>query len=100
MTTPEELRDAARRGRADAADLRSLATGLARSHLHELTRLSGDGTWLGPTAAAFQAELTRGRHQVEAAIDDLRRVAALRDAEATDLDRAAMRTQLAGTVPR
>jgi uncharacterized protein YukE len=89
MTTPEQLREAARRARADATELRFFATGLARSHIHELSRLSGDGIWLGPTAAAFQAEVTRSRHDVEAAIDDLHRMAVLRDAEAADLDRAA-----------
>lgn len=95
MTTPEELHAAARRARADATELRTLAAGLTRSHVHQLTHLCGDTTWLGPTAAAFQADVTRSRHALDAAVDDLRRLAVLRDAEAVDLDRAAARAQAA-----
>jgi hypothetical protein len=89
MTTPEELRGSARRARVDAAELRTQAALLDRSHLHELSRLAGDSTWLGPTAAALQGAIERSRHQLQAATDVLRRDAMYLDAEASDLDRAA-----------
>jgi hypothetical protein len=89
MTTPEDLRAQARRARAEADELRRLAALLDRSHMHELTRLSGEQTWLGPTAAELATLVARGREQLERAAADLRRQALLSDHEASDLDRAA-----------
>jgi hypothetical protein len=93
MTTPEELRGSARLARVDAAELRTQAARLDRSHLHEIGRLAGDSTWLGPTAAALQRAIERSRCQLQAATDALRRDAMNLDAEASDLDRAAAQAQ-------
>lgn len=94
MTTTEELRASARARRAEAVDLRALAFRMDRSHVHELTRLSGDATWVGPTATALQAQVGRSRIELERASDDLRRTALRLEVEALDLDRAAMRAQM------
>ena len=89
MTTPEDLRAQARRARAEADDLRRLAALLDRSHVHELTRLSGDRTWIGPTADALAAAVAHAREQLARAAADARRAATVTDQEASDLERAA-----------
>jgi len=98
MTTPDDLRAAARRARAEATELRTLAAGLDHSHVHELTRLGGDSTWVGPSASLFQAAVDRGRQEIGWAAADLRRAGTLLDQEASDLDRAAARAALAAAV--
>jgi hypothetical protein len=99
MSPPEALRAAARRARREAGDLRALASRLDHSHLHELTRLAGERTWVGPTASELQAAVSAGRHDLEGAADDLRRQAAVLDQEAEDCDRAAMRAELLELLP-
>jgi hypothetical protein len=89
MTTPEDLRAQARRARVDADELRRLAALLDRSHVHELTRLAGDRTWIGPTADALAGAVARARQQLERAAADVRRGAVAADQEASDLERAA-----------
>src|SRR6476469_1633298 len=89
MTTPEDLRAQARRARVEADELRRLATLLDRYHVHELTRLAGDRTWIGPTADALAAVVAQARGQLERAGADLRRAAVAADQEASDLERAA-----------
>jgi hypothetical protein len=92
--TPEELRRAARRARDEALELRRLASGLDDSHVHHLAALSGDQTWLGPTATSFQGALRRSEAELRAAASDARRGACLREQEACDLDRAAARAEM------
>ena len=94
MTTADELRATARRARHDADALRALAAGLDRSIIHDLTALAGDRTWVGPTAARVEQAVRTARHELDGAAADLRREASLLDHEATDLERAAARTQL------
>ncbi len=89
MTTPEDLRAQARRARVDADELRRLASLLDHSHVHELTRLAGDRTWIGPTADALAAAVAHARGQLERAAADVRRGAVAADQEASDLERAA-----------
>jgi len=89
MTTPEDLRAQARRARVDADELRRLAALLDRSHVHELTHLAGDRTWIGPTADALAGAVTHAREQLARAAADLRRGAVVADQEASDLERAA-----------
>ena len=89
MTTPEDLRAQARRARVDADELRRLASSLDRSHVHELTRLAGDRTWIGPTADALAAAVAHARGQLERAAADARHGAVAADQEASDLERAA-----------
>ena len=99
MTTPEDLRAQARRARVEADELRRLAALLDRSHVHELTRLAGDRTWIGPTADALAGAVTHAREQLARAAADLRRAAVAVDQEASDLERAAAQatvTLLAG----
>ena len=93
MTTTEDLRASAQARRAEAADLRALAARLDRSHVHEITRLSGDTTWVGPTADALHGQVTRSRIELQQASDDLRRTALRLEIEAQDFDRAAVRAQ-------
>jgi hypothetical protein len=95
MTTVDELRAAARRARGDADALRAGAAGLDRSAVHELPRLAGDRTWVGPTAARVDQAVRRAGQELAAVSDDLRRHAARLDHEASDLERAAARAQLA-----
>ena len=95
MTTPEDLRAQARRARVDADELRRLAALLDRSHVYELTRLSGDRTWIGPTAEALAGAVAHAREQLERAAGDLRRGAVVADQEASDLDRAAAQATVA-----
>jgi hypothetical protein len=87
--TPEELRRAARHARSEALDLRRLASRLEASHVHQLAALSGDRTWLGPTATAFQDALRWSEVELRVAAADARRAAGRREQEACDLDRAA-----------
>jgi len=89
MTTPEDLRTQARRARVDADELRRLAALLDRSHVHELTRLAGDRTWIGPTADVLAGAVVHAREQLHGAAADLRRGAVVADQEASDLERAA-----------
>ena len=89
MTTVEELRSEARQARDDADALRALAAGLDRSAIHDLTHLAGDRTWVGPTASRLEQAVRSARHHLHESAGDLRRVAAVLDQEATDLDRAA-----------
>ena len=101
MTTPEELRAQARRARAEADELRRLAALLDRSHVHELTRLAGDRTWIGPTADVLAGVVAHARQQLEGAAADVRRGAVAADQEASDLERAAAQatvTMAAGAV--
>jgi hypothetical protein len=100
MTTPEELRAQARRAHVDADELRRLAALLDRSHVHELTRLAGDRTWIGPTADALAGALAHARQQLERAAADVRRGAVAAEQEASDLERAAAQAAalLAGRV--
>jgi hypothetical protein len=86
MTTVDDLRAAARRARGDADALRAGAAALDRSAVHDLTRLAGDRTWVGPTAA---------RVELAAAADVLRHQASRLDDEARELEHAAARAQLA-----
>ena len=58
-------------------------------------RSAGDRTWVGPTAARLEQAVRTARHEFDGAAADLRREASLLDHEATDLERAAARTQLA-----
>src|SRR6476619_3526199 len=95
MTTPEELRAQARRARAGADELRRLAALLDRSHVHELTRLAGDRTWIGPTADALAGVVAHARQQLEGAAADVRRGAVAADEEASDRERAAARATVA-----
>ena len=89
MTTPDDLRAQARRARVDADELRRLAALLDRSHVHELTRLAGDRTWIGPTAGALADAVAYARGQLARAAADVRRGAVVADQEASDLERAA-----------
>jgi hypothetical protein len=89
MTTPEDLRTQARRARVDADELRRLAALLDRSHVHELTRLAGDRTWIGPTADVLAGAVVHAREQLHGAAADLRCGAVVADQEASDLERAA-----------
>jgi hypothetical protein len=86
---------AARRARGDADTLRAGAAGLDRSAVHDLPRLAGDRTWVGPTAAHVEHVVRTAGHEVAAVADDLRRQASRLDQEASDLERAAARAQLA-----
>lgn len=95
MTTPEDLRVQARRARVDADELRRLAALLDRSHVHELTRLAGDRTWIGPTADALVGAVAHAREQLARAAADLRRGAMVADHEASDLERAATQATVA-----
>jgi hypothetical protein len=95
MTSVDELRAAARRARGDADALRAGAAGLDGSAVHELPRLAGDRTWVGPTAARFERAVRTAGQVLLAAADDLRRQAVRLDHEACDLERAAARAQLA-----
>jgi hypothetical protein len=95
VTAVDELRGAARRARGDADALRAIAAGLDRSAVHDLTRLAGHRTWVGPTAARLEATVPTARQELSAAADDLRREASLLDHEAGDLERAAASAQLA-----
>ena len=95
MTTPEDLRAQARRARVDADELRRLAALLDRSHVHELTRLAGDRTWIGPTADALAGAVAHAREQLARAAADLRRGATVADQEAGDLERAAAQATVA-----
>ena len=95
VTTADELRGAARRARGDADALRAIAAGLDRSAIHDLTRLAGHDTWVGPTAARLEEAVRTARQELSAAADDLRREASLLDQEASDLERAAASAQLA-----
>ena len=97
MTTPEDLRAQARRARVEADELRRLAALLDRSHAHELTRLAGDRTWIGPTADALAGAIAHARQQLERAAADLRRGAVAADQEASDLERAASQATVAPT---
>ena len=91
MTTPEQMRASAGRCRAEAADLRALASRLDRSHIHGLGRLCGDDTWFGPTATEMQIVLRQSRHLLDQAAADLRLQAERLEQDAADLDRAAVR---------
>src|SRR6187200_2696585 len=95
MTTPDDLRAQARRARVEADELRRLAALLDRSHVHELTRLSGDRTWIGPTADALAGAVLHARAQLERAAADLRRGAVVADQDASDLERAAAHATVA-----
>jgi hypothetical protein len=95
MTTPEDLRAQARRARVEADELCRLAALLDRSHVHELTRLSGDRTWIGPTADALAGAVLHAREQLERAAADLRRGAVVADQDASDLERAAAHATVA-----
>jgi hypothetical protein len=94
VTTPQELRQAARHARDEALGLRHLATRLAASHVHQLTPLSGSQTWVGPLASELQDRLLRCRAELMDAAVVLRVQAARLDQEAIDLDRAAARAEL------
>jgi hypothetical protein len=95
MTTVDDLRAAARRARGDADALRAGAAALDRSAVHDLTRLAGDRTWVGPTAARVEQAVRTASHELAAAADDLRHQASRLDDEARELEHAAARAQLA-----
>jgi len=95
VATVDELRAAARRARHDADALRAGAAGLDRSAVHDLPRLAGDRTWVGPAAARVDQAVRTAGHELAAVADDLRRQASRLDQEASDLERAAIRAQLA-----
>jgi hypothetical protein len=88
VTTVDELRSQARQARQDADALRALAAGLDQSVIHDLAHLAGDRTWVGPAASRLEQAVRAARYQLHEAAGDLRRVAAVLDQEATDLDRA------------
>ena len=96
MEAPEDLRRAAGRAREEATQLRRLAGRLDASHVHELARLSGDDTWVGPTATAFRDAVGHGRLELDAAATDLRRHAGLLELDAQELDGAARRAEATG----
>ena len=95
MGTVDELRAAARRARHDADALRAGAAGLDRSAVHALPGLAGDRTWVGPAAARTEQAVRTAGHELAAVAADLRRQASRLDQEASDLERAAARAQLA-----
>jgi hypothetical protein len=92
--TVDELRAAARRARHDADALRAGAAGLDRSAVHDLPRLAGDRTWVGPAAARAEQAVRTAGHELAAVAADLRRQASRLDQEASDLERATARAQL------
>ena len=94
MTTPAQLRDAARRARRDADDLRRQAAALDASHLHALPALVGDRTWVGPMASELQDEVRRSLAEITDTAAGLRAQAMRLDQDASDLDRAAVRAEL------
>jgi hypothetical protein len=95
MASVDELRAAARRARGDADALRAAAARLDRSAVHDLPHLTGDRTWVGPTAARLEHAVRTAGHELAAAADDLRRQATRLDHEASDLEHAAARAHLA-----
>jgi uncharacterized protein YukE len=61
--------------RARAGALRSLASRLDTSAIHELRAAAGDDTWRGPTADAFVADLRRAERRCDDASEALRAAA-------------------------
>ena len=98
MTTPDELRAAARRARQEADDLRRLAGRVDASQLHRLPSLADDRVWVGPLASALRDRLRRSLAELGAASGDLRGRALRLDQEATDLDRAAARAEVLASI--
>jgi len=80
----------ARELRRRARSLRRFAALVEGAQLDALTRLAGDETWYGPTAAAFLEDCRAIDRLIDDAVDGLRRAATRLDHEARRLDQAAL----------